>query len=301
MPRTVRKIIRASNLTNRVWENAGSKRFAEPATGYLWEVPAKFINKRGTPITYLLTGEGKRKLVQRVDGPDWQKRLIAVLTLKEAKVDLGYSKAVVFIGDRQFQPVYGDWCNTGMSPREIKTLFGMDTPQQGRKDRIMAAKKAKSEKTQDASEMTPRKLEAQILSEGDAKKLAQTSGKRMCAFVIATNKKGKDKDLRAEALEFCPVSATAKSDEKWAEMKRSVKAGEFPWLTNVNVHKKGSEKPTVKGIDVEPMEKAEKADKKSKKGKKDKEEKPVKKGKKDKSGKVAKKVVKKVLKKVSDD
>lgn len=104
----------------RVYENIGGEIFSGPAVGTPWKMPIRFLEKSGTPIHISLSGDGGRKTVfQRSNRADWIKRLLATLAWKEARIDLGYSDAVVWIGSTRFQPTSADLAALGCDEDEL--------------------------------------------------------------------------------------------------------------------------------------------------------------------------------------
>lgn len=107
----------------RVYENIGDEVFSGPGIGTLWKMPIRFLEKSGTPISISLCGDGGRKRVyQRSNRAEWIKRLVATLAWTEARIDLGYADAVVWIGSNRFQPTSDDLAGLGCSEEEMQSV-----------------------------------------------------------------------------------------------------------------------------------------------------------------------------------
>lgn len=107
----------------RVYDNIGGETFSGPAVGTPWKMPIRFLEKSGTPIYISLSGEGGRKTVfQRSNRADWIKRLLATLAWKEARIDLGYAEAVVWIGSIRFQPTSDDLVGLGCTEDQMQAV-----------------------------------------------------------------------------------------------------------------------------------------------------------------------------------
>jgi len=132
---------RRVNAPQRVYENLDGEVFSGPGVGSLWKMPIRFLEKSGTPIYVSLTGDGGRKTVfQRSNRAEWIKRLLATLAWKEARIDLGYVDAVVWIGEKRFQPTSDDLAGVGCSCDELDAVAAsvrtsVPRPTKGRKDR----------------------------------------------------------------------------------------------------------------------------------------------------------------------
>ena len=109
------------NAPARVYSNMDGEVFSGPGIGTPWRMPIRFLEKSGTPIYVSLTGEGGRKTVfQRSNREAWIKRFIASIAWKEARFDLGYPDAVVWIGTNRFQPTSEDVRSLGLTDDELE-------------------------------------------------------------------------------------------------------------------------------------------------------------------------------------
>lgn len=253
-----------SNLEGKTWQ--------KPGVGKMSGVPARFMERNGKAIRYSLHGtSGKRVLYQRCKGADWHRRLLAMICLQEAKYDLGYHNAVVWIGDKQFVPGFDDFKDVGWTPEQIKATTGLEHSRRGKRketEEMAAKKKASKKKMKDAKKKAKKSgfggRISEPLSKSDAKARSQTNGRNFCTYLLATTRKINDKKLRRAVLEFDPGSVTAKKDNKYRALKEQVLAGKVAWVGNVNVHAEwtGSEKKEKKGS----AKKVVKKKKKKKKG-----------------------------------